>query len=52
MRDNLFKESALDVLDGVQSRGKCSNNPRRLMQGRKVINDVEMFVSSSLLTER
>ncbi len=39
-----------NVLDGVRGWWKCSNNLRRLMLERKVINDVEMFVSSSLLT--
>lgn len=41
-----------NVLDGVQGWRKCLNNLKRLMQDGKVINDVEMFVSSSLLSER
>lgn len=40
MRDNLFKESVLAVLDGVRCRKKHSN-----MQDGRAINDVGTFVS-------
>lgn len=43
--------SVLDVQDGVQCWRKCSNNPRKLIKGRKVINDAEMFVLKLLTTE-
>lgn len=45
MRDNLFKESVLDVLDGVHRGKKHSNDRRRLEQDGRVISDVGMFVS-------
>ena len=50
--DNTFLKNLLNVLDGVQGWRKCSKSLRRFMQDRKMITDIEIFVSSSLFTER
>lgn len=47
MRDKVFKESALDVLDGVQCGRKRSKQCEQVNAEQE---SVEMFVGSSLLT--